>query len=382
MAATYSWDVFCTVVDNFGDIGVCWRLSRQLAVELGQTVRLWVDSLETFAHICHAVDPALALQEVDGVQIRRWPAQHEAVVPADIVVEGFGTRLPDGYLAAMAERDPRPVWINLEYLSAEDWVEGCHGLPSPHPRLPLVKYFYFPGFTAATGGLLAERGLFERRDAFIGNRCAMREFWQALGCASADSYASRMSLFCYGNRALPSLIEAWSRAREPVLCVVSDGGVRAQLTALAGQRLVPAAPLKLGQLTLLAIPFLPQDQYDRLLWACDVNFVRGEDSFVRAQWAGRPLVWHAYPQQEDAHLNKLAAFMDRYTTGLDAASGAVCRTFHEAWNRQDAGAGALWPTLSGLTPALKLHAREWAEQLSAVAGLAARLAEFCGKRLQ
>ena len=25
-----TWDIFCSVVDNFGDIGVTWRLARQL----------------------------------------------------------------------------------------------------------------------------------------------------------------------------------------------------------------------------------------------------------------------------------------------------------------------------------------------------------------
>ena len=40
-----TWDIFCSVVDNFGDIGVCWRLARRLSAGLGQQVRLWVDDL-------------------------------------------------------------------------------------------------------------------------------------------------------------------------------------------------------------------------------------------------------------------------------------------------------------------------------------------------
>ena len=46
-----SWDIFCTVVDNYGDIGVCWRLARQLAAEHGFAVRLWVDDLASFARL-------------------------------------------------------------------------------------------------------------------------------------------------------------------------------------------------------------------------------------------------------------------------------------------------------------------------------------------
>ena len=151
---TRTWDIFCSVVDNYGDIGVCWRLARQLSSELGQSVRLWVDDLASFRRVCRDIDPALEIQQVNGVEVWHWGEAMAAVQPADIVIEGFSVRLPDNYLAAMAERTPRPVWINLEHLSAEPWVEGCHGLPSPHPALPLVKHFFFPGFTAATGGLL------------------------------------------------------------------------------------------------------------------------------------------------------------------------------------------------------------------------------------
>ena len=43
-----AWDIFCTVIDNYGDIGICWRLARQLRVDDGQRVRLWVDDLTSF----------------------------------------------------------------------------------------------------------------------------------------------------------------------------------------------------------------------------------------------------------------------------------------------------------------------------------------------
>src|SRR3981081_1002952 len=108
------------------------------------------------------------------------------VRPADIVVEGFGVRLPENYLAAMAERDPRPAWINLEHLSAEEWIDGCHGLPSPHPSLPLVKYFFFPGFAGGTGGLRIERDLVKPRDAFQSDAHAVARFWHALEIAPGD----------------------------------------------------------------------------------------------------------------------------------------------------------------------------------------------------
>ena len=78
-----------------------------------------------------------------------------------------------------------------------------------------------------------------------------------------------------------------------------------------------------------------------MLWACDLNLVRGEDSLVRALWAGQPFVWHIYPQHDNAHHAKLDAFLD----WLDAPESL--RRFHHAWN------GMLAPeNLPVLSPAL------------------------------
>ena len=248
-----------------------------------------MNDLASFHRLCRRVDPARELQIVDAVEVRHWGVPFPQVAPADIVIEGFGVRLPDAYVEAMAARSPHPVWINLEYLSAESWVDGCHGLPSPHPGLPLVKHFFFPGFTSATGGLLRESGLTEARDAFQSDPAAMTAFWRSLDLPQGG--ALRVSLFCYGNAALPALVEAWSSDRLPVVCIVPEGKALTQLSQIAGQRIEPGSRIELGSLSVAAIPFLDLDQYDRLLWACDVNFVRGEDSFVRAQFAARPLVW-------------------------------------------------------------------------------------------
>src|SRR5512146_2914773 len=130
-----SCDIFCTVVDNYGDIGVCWRLARQLAGEHGFAVRLWVDDLASFQRLCAEVDPALASQRCRGVDIHHWPVTFPEVEPAQLVIEAFACELPERYVLAMADLTDKPVWLNLEYLSAEGWVEGCHALPSPHPRL-------------------------------------------------------------------------------------------------------------------------------------------------------------------------------------------------------------------------------------------------------
>ena len=230
-----SCDIFCTVVDNYGDIGVCWRLARQLAHEHGVAVRLWVDDLASFCRLCPEVDAQLAQQHCRGVEVRHWVALFPEVEPADLVIEAFACDLPQRYVAAMAAQQHKPVWINLEYLSAEDWVEGCHKLPSPHPSLPLVKHFFFPGFTPKTGGLLLERDLLARRDAFQSDPQAITAYWKSLGIPASRADETRVSLFSYENSALPELLRAWEQSAMPISCLVPEGRALPQVAAFFGQ---------------------------------------------------------------------------------------------------------------------------------------------------
>ncbi len=174
------WDVFCRVVDNFGDVGVAWRLARGLAREHGKQVRLWHGRPHGARQTASRDRPGRDIQKLEGVEVVRLASRSTVDAVADVVVETFGCDPPEAYVAAMAGREPRPRWINLEYLSAEEWVEGSHALPSPNPRLPLVKHYFFPGFTARTGGLLREAGSSRRRDAFQADAGAQAAFWRSL----------------------------------------------------------------------------------------------------------------------------------------------------------------------------------------------------------
>jgi uncharacterized repeat protein (TIGR03837 family) len=389
------FDIFCKVVDNFGDAGVSWRLARQLVREHDIAVTLWIDALSSLTKIAPDVDGMRDDEVHAGVRIRVWrepfrhPEQREG--PAfgergfelpDVVVEAFGCGLPQSYLDAMVARSPQPVWINLEYLSAEPWVESAHGLPSPQPRLPLTRYFFFPGFTARTGGLLREAGLIEARERAHSDGRARKALWTLLGIdAPVDGIA--VSLFCYANIGLTSLLDAWAEGDEPVLCVVPEGVATAALDAWTGGN-VPHAKQSLtrGRLTLATIPFLAQDNYDRLLWCCDINVVRGEDSFVRAQWAARPFVWHIYPQTDDAHRVKLEEFLCRYEGGLDAETAQTVNRFWLAFNGDQPDVAALaWPAFRAALPALSAHGIAWANRLRKLPDLASELVLFCADRL-
>ena len=377
------WDIFCKVVDNYGDIGVSWRLARQLTAEYGIAVRLWVDELDSLERLCAVVDASLDSQAVAGVDVRRWDEQTGAAQPADVVIEAFGCDIPDGYLASMAASAAPPAWINLEYLSAEDWVAGCHGLPSRHPRLPLTRHFFFPGFSAETGGLIRERGLYEDRDAFQADSVAKRIFWSRLKVPQRERNEWRVSLFCYAQAPVPDLLKGLSAHPHPVRLVVAQGPAAIQVSEWFGCASEPGTQAELGNLGVSIIPFVEQPDYDKILWDCDLNFVRGEDSFVRAQWAGRPLVWHIYPQSEGAHEVKLSEFARRYTHGLHEPRREAVDRFLRVWNGLGAGAASfeeIWRSFAANQSSLRLHAEEWAWKLAEQTDLAAQLVEFVDKK--
>ena len=377
------WDIFCTVVDNFGDVGVAWRLARQLAGEHAIAARLFVDDMQALARLAPEIDAAMSEQCARGVDVRRWSGAKVdlAADPGEVVVEAFGCGLPPAYLAAMTARGRAPVWINLEYLSAESWIEGCHRLASRYPTLPLTRYFFFPGFTAMSGGLLRERDLFLRRDRFRADSHARQALWRALGIDVPAPEALIVSLFCYSNAPLPSLLDAWAESDQPVLCLVPEGTASALLERCTGcSGLRADKRFTRGRLALAIVPFIAQDDYDKLLWVCDINFVRGEDSFVRAQWAARPLVWHAYPQTENAHRLKLDAFLARYGAALPPDPAAALGSLAIAWNGEG-DAGAAWHQFAAALPALRTHAESWAEALAVQSGLAEGLIKFCADRV-
>lgn len=367
----WRWDIFCTVVDHYGDIGTCWRLAQQLASEHDADVRLWVDQLQTFAQICPVVSATADQQHVDGIQIRHWRPDFPEVDVADVVIESFACDLPERYIAAMAGQSVAPVWINLEYLSAEDWVEGCHRLPSLRTRWPLTKYFFFPGFTPRTGGLLRERDLLAKRAAF--DSTAEAEFWSSVGVPARSDQELRVSMFCYHNESLPELLRCWADGKTCVTVLAAPGPGADQIAGWFGEPLSTGGPLQRSALTVYPLPFLPQSQFDRLLWACDVNFVRGEDSFVRAQWAGRPLVWQIYPQTEEAHLVKLEAFLDRYLQRFETP--AVVQRCWQAWNGEG-NMASFWPDFIASRQVLEQHGKLWASTLDQTDDLAHNLVCF------
>jgi uncharacterized repeat protein (TIGR03837 family) len=380
------WDIFCRVVDNFGDAGVCWRLARKLALEHHFRVRLWIDDLPTLARL-HPGVADTPRQGVEGVEIFKWDGDGAAAAHpsgTQVVIEAFGCSVPEAYVDAMAGESRPPLWIVLEYLSAEPWVAAHHGLPSPHPRLPLERYFFFPGFVEGTGGLLREQDLFARRDAFGAEQ--PDAFWRAAGFEPPPPEALTVSMFAYETAPLDALLRVWETAARPTVVAIPEGTLAgAALGYLEGASVPAGRVLRRGALEVRVMPFVPQARFDELLWSCDVAFVRGEDSFVRAQWAARPFVWHIYPQEERAHWRKLEAFLAVYSSGLAAPAASAVHDLMRAWNHVDTAPVSLapaWAAFALQLEPLRDHAREWAQRTARVGELADNLARFCLDKLK
>jgi uncharacterized repeat protein (TIGR03837 family) len=320
------WDIFCRVIDNHGDLGVCWRLCADLA-QRGHTVRLWVDDASALAW--------MAPQGCTGVAVHAWPetaalqalAQDATFQIGDVAIEAFGCELPEAFQALMAQ-GTSPVWINLEYLSAEGYVARSHGLASPvmsGPARGMTKWFFFPGFTPDTGGLLREPDLTARQAAF------QRQAWLSALPLDKPIAANEqlISLFCYEPAALPDLLRQLSEADAPTRLLVTQG--RPSTAVAAATQALHMSSRGAGLLHISQLPYLSQTDFDHLLWACDFNLVRGEDSLVRALWAGKPFAWHIYPQDDLAHHDKLHAF----EAALDMP--ADLRKFHAVWNGLETG---------------------------------------------
>jgi len=305
------WDIFCKVIDNHGDAGVCWRVAAELGAR-GHAVRLWMDDTSMLAW--------MAPQGAPGVEIVRWSDPAPDVAPGQVAIEAFGCDPPPSFVARMAALPAPPAWLNLEYLSAQAYVERSHGLPSPvmqGPGAGLVKRFFYPGFTERTGGLLREGDLPARRAAF--DRAAWLRQW------GIDATASRvLSLFCYEPEALPQLLHQLAQGEVATHLLVTAGRAAAAVRRVGVQGH--------GALRLHFLPLLSQREYDHLLWACDLNFVRGEDSLVRGLLAGVPSVWQAYPQEDDAHHAKVEAFLAWLQPPPDL------RDFFRVWNGLAPGA--------------------------------------------
>ncbi|MCL1065602.1 elongation factor P maturation arginine rhamnosyltransferase EarP [Shewanella olleyana] len=395
------WDIFCVVVDNYGDIGVTWRLAKQLAAEYQIEINLWVDDLNSFSHILPELDKTLSQQQFFGVNIFKWNKPLDIPYrPGSVLIEAFACELPSQVLSTIDELHQEsktnfeqsintaskpPVWLNLEYLSAEDWVDGCHGLPSMQAS-GINKHFYFPGFTSKSGGLICESDLFNQRDKWQSSPSNKLALFKKLGLIGIEANDIVISVFSYETLALTALCNYWANIevqnnseQTAIHALIPLGKSLASIESLIStplNKIKAGQQFTVGNLTIHILPMTAQTQFDRLLWSCDFNIVRGEDSFLRAQWAAKPFIWHIYPQEDDYHLVKLQAFVNIYCLNLeDDAANAWSKT-NFAFNQQESNVVEHWQQLICAQSALQQHAKHWPIDAKKDADLASRLVEF------
>lgn len=338
-----SIDLFCAVVDNYGDIGVCWRLAQQLQSALA--VRLYVDDLAAFARIEPLVNPELPEQVVKHIRICAWQ-QAEQHNPASLVIEAFACELPPAYVQRMGHTTE--LWLNVDYLSAEPWVEDLHLQPSVQAN-GVPKYFFFPGFTKKTGGLLHHTVINEPIH------------WDELGLAQAP-VGPWAFVFSYPSAPLATLYQALAMQPET-------------WTVLTAATVPPPTAAEQAMLPIHRLPYLSQRVFDRLLQQSDLNIVRGEDSFVGAIWAGRPFIWQPYEQEDQLHLEKLAAWLQ--TTPFDAATQQLMRN----WNQGSLQASDLAKCLRQRQQ-WQQQCQHYIQQLQQQDGLAMQLLAFYSQMRQ
>ena len=424
------WDIFCKIVDNFGDIGVCWRLARQLQAEHGLQVRLWIDDLSAAKQLIPDLDLTQKTQIIQNITIASWQANTVFDEAAATVIEAFSCELPPNYLAEM---HAATVWVNLEYLSAETWVDDFHARNSK--RGNLTRHFFFPGFTPATGGLLREHDLVKNNQELAGSKLLQRQFLQDLNAKdnvrdpretliclshrrdrkgyhhriyllkqiilrekpvssvliSLDSGFRRndvyginqcfprlkISLFCYPHAPIAALLNAMADSDHPIDCFVPASNILSKVAHFFGKNTITTEDVLVSKnLHLHVLPFLSQPNYDKLLASCDINFVRGEDSWVRAIWAGRPFIWQPYWQTEDTHIVKLHAFLNLFYSDCAESSKKSACEMHAAWVA-DNMSNATWQAYLNNLTSLNAWSLQQSNALAAQADLATKLVIFC-----
>lgn len=319
-------DIFCQVIDNFGDVGVVYRLATQLKNRY--KIRVFIDSLKELALLNPKVNTEKEIQEVEGIEFVNYDyleKNWESITPREVIIEAFGCKIQEGYYNRAKEESK--LLINLEYLSSEEWTAGFHGVESPTGAKTLKKYFYIPGLRSETGGVLFQKEKIERvknlyqdeknikLDRYMKN--FPREFREGKRIGTVFSYEKN-----FGN-----LFETLNSQKEETILLImgekSQNSVKEVLTKLREKKVeeideerdrakTKDENFNLANYKKIHIeyyPFISQEEYDELIMLTDFNFVRGEDSFVRALLSGIPFLWHIYFQEEGVHMEKLRGFL-------------------------------------------------------------------------
>ena len=343
-------DVFVNIIDNFGDAGVAWRLASELAAH-GLRLRLITDDVKPFIFIAGASGKTPQTIESVTLITKKEIETAPNVIPAEVVIETFACRLPETYEAAIRKLGLSCYRINLDYFSCETWAQDCNGLPSIDPETGHKKINYFPGLGIKNAPVIIESDYLNRKRAF-----ELSDFEARFKCR-----APFVSFFGYETANLDSVAKALN-ALSSLTILLAPGRASEGLCRKLHARTV-------------TLPYCAQKAFDERLWASDVNFVRGEDSCVRAVLAGRPFLWNIYPTEDFAHKRKLDAFLEAARSAFDSdADFLLWKEASYLLNGFEATENALCDFLQR-APLQRAHFERLASQIMAKGSFVEKLAQ-------
>jgi len=358
----------CEVLDNFGDAGITWRLACLLADEWHARITIAIDQ-PALLQLWH--QKRRDRQPCD-IKVTKLQDARTTDQPPDLLIAMLGSTVPPAIRAQILAH--RVSWVRYEYLTAEPWIDEFHGRSSVKPDDGATEWFYYPGYTSLSGGLLREKNLLAQLRRFTsadpaasGNRSA----WMQANKLDSPADHFRVCLFGYAEPSTHHLLESLLALPRPISIFIAQ--------SLAG-----GLALDTSDPRLRVHQWLDQPDFDCLLASCDLSIVRGEDSWLRAQWTGQPMFWQPYRQADAGHLNKLAAFLDRLLAGAEPGAARAIRQAMMCLN--DGSDGRDWPNalpawFDHLSQIRQIH-RAWRDELALQTTLGERLLSFSRDQLQ
>lgn len=283
-----SIDIFCQVIDNYGDVGVAYRLAREFK-------RVYPNKKLRF--VINQIEELNLIRKSEDIEIILYKDISKIENSADLIIESFGCEIPKEYMDKALKKSK--LIINLEYFSAEKWVDDFH-LQESFLGGNLKKYFFIPGLSEKSGGILLDNEFLERKKKVEANKEYYLEKFEI-----KEKYDLIGSVFSY-EKNFDSLIEELKKlGKKIILLILSEKTQKNFIKYFDNGN-------NYDKIKFVKLPFFTYDKYEELLALCDFNLVRGEDSFVRALLLGKPFLWHIYPQDENTHIKKLESFLEKY----------------------------------------------------------------------
>ena len=283
-----SIDIFCQVIDNYGDVGVAYRLAREFK-------RVYPNKKLRF--VINQIEELNLIRKSEDIEIILYKDISKIENSADLIIESFGCEIPKEYMDK-ALKNVKLI-INLEYFSAEKWVDDFH-LQESFLGGNLKKYFFIPGLSEKSGGILLDNEFLERKKKVEANK---EYYLEKFGIK--EKYDLIGSVFSY-EKNFDSLIEELKKLNKKVILLILSEKTQKNFIKYFDNG------NNYDKIKFVKLPFFTYDKYEELLALCDFNLVRGEDSFVRALLLGKPFLWHIYPQDENTHIKKLESFLEKY----------------------------------------------------------------------